>query len=108
MIFEKVLDVTINVRNPINFCADKLRHTMIELQNNYVGKCFKGVHVEKIIKILNISACHIEATNVSGEGYVDVQFLAEVIIFSRGDILVGVEVVNHAQMIVGTYGSRAV
>jgi DNA-directed RNA polymerase subunit E'/Rpb7 len=108
MFLEKIFDVTVDVKNPINFCADKERHLLAELRNTYLGHCFKGAYIIRIKGILNSSACRIISTNASGEGYVDVQFLAEVAVFSRWDILVGVRVVNHQQMIVGTYEAQSV
>lgn len=103
MILEKVIDTTVNVRNPINFCADMDRHLMSELRNTFVGRCYKGAYVVGIKQILRFSKCHLSSTNTSGEGRVDVQFLAEVVVFSRWDILVGVAIASHQQMVVGTY-----
>jgi DNA-directed RNA polymerase subunit E'/Rpb7 len=107
MQFEKVIDGTVDVANPINFCADKERHLMAELRNKYVGRCFKGAYILGIKAVLDSSACHIVRTNGSGEGYVDVRFLADVAVFSRWDVLTGVEIVSHQQMIVGVYEGGA-
>jgi hypothetical protein len=106
MLFEKVIDATVNVRNPINFCADKERHVMAELRNTFVGRCFKGAFIVQIVSVLQESLCRLTSTNASGEGYIDVQFVAQVAVFSRWDILVGVEIVSHQQMLVGTYDAR--
>jgi len=106
--FEKVIDGTVDVANPINFCADKTRHLVTELQNKYVGRCFKGAYILGVKKILDCSPCHIMRTNGTGEGYVDVQFLADVAVFSSCDILTGVEIVSNQPMLVGVYeGARA-
>ena len=106
--FEKVIDGTVNVANPINFCADMTRHLVTELQNKYVGRCFKGAYTLGVKKILACSPCHIMRTNGTGEGYVDVQFLADVAVFSSGDILTGVEIMSNQPMLVGVYeGARA-
>lgn len=107
MLLEKVIDATVNVRNPIDFCADKPRHLLADLRNTYVGRCFKGAYIVRIESILRSSACHLSTTNTSGEGYIDVQFLAKVIVFSRWDILVGVEVASHQQLLIGTYKATA-
>ena len=106
--FEKVIDGTVDVANPINFCADTTRHLVTELQNKYVGRCFKGAYTLGVKKILACSPCHIMRTNGTGEGYVDVQFLADVAVFSSGDILTGVEIMSNQPMLVGVYeGPRA-
>jgi hypothetical protein len=103
MQFEKVIDGTVDVANPINFCADKERHLMAELRNKYVGRCFKGAYILGVKAVLDSSACHVVRTNGSGEGYIDVRFLADVAVFSRWDVLTGVEIVSHQQMLVGVY-----
>jgi hypothetical protein len=104
MLYEKVITGTVNVPNPVHFCADKKRHLMAELQNKYVGRCFMGAYILGIKDILDSGACHIVSTNGSGEGYIDVRFLADVAVFGRWDILVGVEIVSRQQIIVGVYG----
>jgi DNA-directed RNA polymerase subunit E'/Rpb7 len=103
MYLEKLFDVTVDVRNPINFCADKERHLLAELRNTYLGRCFKGAYITRIKEIRHMSACRISSTNASGEGSIDVQFLAEVVVFSKWDILVGVRVASHQQMVAGSY-----
>jgi hypothetical protein len=103
--FEKVIDATVNVQNVINFSADKERHVMGELQNTFVGRCFKGAYIVRIVSVRRTSAVHISRANSSAEGYVDVQFVAEVVAFNRWDVLTGIEVVNHQQMVVGKYSS---
>jgi hypothetical protein len=107
MYLEKLFDATIDVRNPINFCADKERHLLAELRSTFQGHCYKGSYIIQIKEIRHMSACRIVSTNASGEGCVDVQFLAEVAVFSKWDILVGVRIVNHQQMVTGLYEAPA-
>ena len=103
MIHEKIIEVTINVLNPINFCADKNNHLMAELKNKYAGHCFKGAFISKIKQILRTSACYINTTNTSGEAYIDVEFLAEVVTITNNDILIGVEFLGQQPIPVGIY-----
>ena len=107
MLYEKVISGTVNVHNPVHFCTDKRRHLLAELRNKYVGRCFMGAYILGVKEILDSGACHIVRTNGSGEGYVDVRFLAEVAAFGRWDILTGVEIVSRQQMLVGVYGGDA-
>lgn len=107
MQFEKVYEVTLDIPNPINFMTDKVTHTMIELKNEYVGKCFKGAFILKINEILKISDCHIVRTNHSGAGYINVRFLAQVAVFSQWDIIVGVNITNTQPAIVGLHEKGA-
>ncbi len=100
---ERVIEVTLPVADPINFCADKDRHVVTALQNTYVGKCFKGAYITSVKRVLAASDCRIVMTNTSGEGTIDVRFLAGGVVFARRDILVGVRVVNAQQILVGEY-----
>ena len=103
---EKVIDVTLNVRNPLNFCADKARHTLAELQSQYVGRCFRGALILGVKEILNVSACHVVRTNASAEAYIDVRFVADVAVFSGWGVLTDVAIVTGADH--GPSGESAV
>lgn len=103
MLAEKIYEVTVDVPNPINFCADPGRHLMAALRDKYVGRCFKGAFIARVIEIRRNSRCSLVTTNASGEGRVDVEFLAEVAVFSRWDILVGVKVVAVQPTPIGVY-----
>jgi hypothetical protein len=103
MLFEKFFVVTLDVSNPINYCSDKERHAMTQLRFLYEGKCLRGAYIVKILKLERISDCRYEKTNLAGEAVIDVEFSAQVIIFSRWDILTGKEVCGSQQMVVGRY-----
>lgn len=102
LLHERVIDATVAVPDPINFCSDPARHLAAALQR-YVGRCIRGAYVVRIQKVLRRSKCHLVATSPSGGGYIDVQFLAAVVVFSQWDILVGVEIVQREQAIVGVF-----
>lgn len=102
MLHQKLIDATIPVRNPINFCADKRRHALIHLKNTFEGKCFKGGYIVSIDEIAKISDCRIVSTNHSAEGTIDVQFSATVAVFSQWDIIPGVRIVKSEQLIIGS------
>lgn len=103
MILEKIFEVTLNITNPINFCTNKKAHILIELNNIYVNKCYMGSYIIEIIDILQSSSCRIVNTNSSGNGIIDVKFLANVFILNSWDILIGVEVEKNQSLIVGKY-----
>ena len=77
------------------------------LRDKYVGRCFKGAYILGINKILDSGACHIVRTNGTAKGFIDVRFLADVVVFSRWDVLTDVEVVNNQQILVGVYEGGA-
>jgi len=107
MLSEKLFEVTVDVRNPIDHCADKRRHLMAALQDTYVGRCYMGVFIARVKEIRRTSPCCLVTTNASGEGRVDVEFLADVAVFSRWDILVGVEIAIAQPVLAGQHTAAA-
>ena len=101
--FEKTFDATIDVPNPVQFSIDSRRNLLSELHNLFAGRCYKGALITRVARIDSASACHIVATNGSGEGYVDVQFTALVKVFSRWDILTGVVIRHISHLVAGHY-----
>lgn len=103
MILEKIFDVTLNINNPINFCTNKKHYILIELNNLYTNKCFMGSYIIEILEVLQSSSCRIINTNSSGDGIIDVRFLANVFILNSWDALIGVEIEKNQSLIVGKY-----
>jgi len=103
MILEKIFEVTLNITNPINFCINKKQHILTELNNMYVNKCYMGSYIIEILDILQSSSCRIVNTNSSGNGIIDVKFIANVFILNSWDILIGVEIEKNQSLIVGKY-----
>ena len=101
MILEKIFDVTLNINNPINFCTNKKHYILIELNNLYTNKCFMGSYIIEILEVLQSSSCRIINTNSSGDGIIDVRFLANVFILNSWDALIGVEIEKYQSLIVG-------
>ena len=106
MISEKIFEVTLNIKNPINFCANKSQQILLNLQEIYCGKCYKGAYITKIKSILNSSKCILESTNTSGDCIIDVQFLAEILTFNMWDIMVGIDITDVKGMVLGKYGGN--
>jgi hypothetical protein len=101
--YEKTFDATVDVPNPVQFSIDSQRNLLSELHNMFTGRCYKGALITRIVRIDNASACHIVATNGSGEGYIDVQFTAAVKVFSKWDILSGVVIRHISHLVAGHY-----
>lgn len=104
---EKVYTVTVGVADPVHFSTDKRGHILAALRDAYVGRCFGGAYITGVARILRASAIGIVSTNATGAGTVEVQFVATVVVFAVGDVLVGVNVFRTAQMIIGLYEGAA-
>jgi hypothetical protein len=101
MLLSKVFVTTLNIVNPVNFCSNKQHHTLIELQNEYEGKCFLGVFIIHIDEILSTSYCMVQRTNNSGEGFLHVRFRAKVSLLENNDILLGIKITQHDRVLIG-------
>ena len=104
----KNFDTTINVDNPINFCVHTNQHILDTLRSSYNQKCYKGYYIIDITKIIRKSQCYIIPTNTSGKGYIDVQFQANAVVLTVGDILCNVVVEDAKQLIIGKYDNGQV
>jgi hypothetical protein len=102
MLHIRNFDATLHVRNPISLCINKTANVMLLLRNLYEGKNLKGSHIVRIREISKISSCRITSNNISGEGDVDVCFLADVAVVARWDIVPGLNVMRTEQVIVGS------
>lgn len=98
----KQFDVTLHVRNPISLCTAMRPNAMLLLRNAYEGKNFKGSHIVRIREISKMSRCKITGSNNSGEGDIDIVFLADVAIIAEWDIIAGVTLMRTEQFIVGS------
>lgn len=101
MFLEKVIDCTINIENPIHFCTNKDDYLLKELNQNYVGRCFKGVYIIEILRIVKCGPCAI-LKNLSAEAYFDVSFAARAITYCKEDIITGVVIKTTQQIVIGT------
>ena len=101
MLVEKIYTATLDVPDPENYCANPKAHVLSYLKRRFVGRNLGGAHIVEILKVLRRSDCKIKETDLSGEGYVDVEFQALVVHLARWDIVTGVEIVNRSPLIVG-------
>ena len=97
MIVDRKFEKTLKISNVVNFCINKYDNVMTELNREYVSKCFNGVYILNIKKILDISKCNIIKTTF--EANIHVMFIAEVAYVNRWDILIGAEVIDKKDLI---------
>ena len=95
-------EINIPISNPIDFGGNIESNILNYLDVNYVGKCFHGALITGIIKILQRSDININLFNLTSSASMDVAFLAEVLIVSRGDLFV-VEVQSMALHFTGSH-----
>ena len=103
---EKTINGTIDVDNIINYASNADAYIRDAIGEKYVGRCFKGVYIVGIKQIVAASSCKICQSNNFGDGYVDVVFTANAVVFARWDIITGVRVVSQQKMVICEYESK--
>lgn len=103
MIFERIFEATLYVNNPISFCVNKLNNVTIEIENNYVNKCYQGSYIIKLNEILQTSSCRISNVSLTNNGVIDVKFSAMICVINKWDIIVGARIIENKSIIVGVY-----
>lgn len=103
MIVTRSFTVTVPVDDTQDYAADSQRALLALIAAAYAGRCWQGVFVLEVLRVLKKSSCRISDTDFSGGGSVDATFEASVAVLSPGDILVGVEITSNAGT-AGVYG----
>ena len=102
MLIEKLYAETVDIEDPNNYGSSPERYLLTFLRRRFEGRCRKGAFITSITGIVEKSQCRIKTTDLSGEGYVDVRFRAQVYILGQWDIITGIRIVSLASQIVGT------
>lgn len=93
MIITKIFDIILNIDN-INYIFSKDINSIILnlVKQKYVNKCYLGVFILDIVKILNRSLIESDQTDLNGLFYVFIQFEATCITYSQNDVILDMEI----------------
>ena len=106
--FQKIIETTIILSNPIDSCINLRKYVEISLNNKYVNKCFSGGLIFGFTKILDISEVEIINSNDSGNGQVNVRFIADMYRANKWDIITNIKVVNSLKNIIGVNDNNSI
>lgn len=87
MLVTKLITTTVNISDAINYSANAKSTLMSILIRKFTNKCYNGSYIIEVTKIIEKSACRVQTTNLSGEGYVDVTFEVLASVINIGDIV---------------------
>jgi hypothetical protein len=87
MLITKLITTTVNIQDAINYSANAKSTLMSILIRKFTNKCYDGSYIIEVTKIIEKSACRVQKTNLSGEGYVDVTFEVLASVINVGDIV---------------------
>ena len=82
-------DHTINIEKPCLFLRNKNDNITKILNNTFLNTCWKGSFILKIIEVNKSSCLRIISTNNSAFGAMNICFTANVLNYSKNDIILG-------------------
>jgi hypothetical protein len=95
----KVINSTIAVTDPIEFCSNIDKNILSELSRKFIGRCFGGSFILGITRVVTRGSCY---ADVKGGGYIDVEFIANTLSINGNDIITNITVSHIMQIIIGT------
>jgi hypothetical protein len=96
MIITKIFDIVLNIDN-INIIFNKdINLTILELiKTKYENKCYLGVFITNINRILNRSLIESDQSDLNGIFHVSIQFEAECIIYNTNEVILEMTVQDN-------------
>jgi hypothetical protein len=96
MIITKIFDIILNIENINTIFNKDINLTIFELiKNKYVNRCYLGVFITSLNKILNRSLIESDQTDLNGTFYVSIQFEAECIIYNTNEVILDMVVQDN-------------
>jgi len=86
---KKVLEVQLDLKNPIDIYANIEGSLLSKLIADYENKCFRSCLVSKVIRIIKRSDCVIAQEGACVTGRINVMFEVEAVVYARDEILTG-------------------
>lgn len=103
MKIERLLEATLDIEDPISFCADP-DQLMQMLRLRFEGRCYSRCLIKKIIRVDQKSPVCISSMKTRHTGQISVKFTAIVIVANPGDIIHGCNVVKtDPNVVLGKY-----
>lgn len=99
----RAYEVTLAVEEPITAAANKELFVQSQLESIYLGRCYKGAFITRILSLTRVSDIVLGKTNSYGEARIHVAFTARVWLAGVWDILVGAEVKGTTGLVTCEY-----
>lgn len=87
MITYKIIEVALDIDDPISTYANANTNILRKLQSKYENRCYAGCYIMKVLNIVKQSECVIMQNTESCDGSINVQFRAQVIELLIGEVL---------------------
>ena len=89
MIVTKLIEIGLNIQDPIGIYTDLDNNVMNLLVDRYKNKCIRGCYITDINKIVKMSECVINQDGNANFGTMNVIFEATAVMYNVGEIIVG-------------------
>lgn len=107
MIITKIFDIIFNIDNINDIFNKDINQTILNLiKHKYNGKCFLGVFIIDIIRILNRSLIESNQSNLNGSFNIFIQFEGKCIIYNTNEVICNIEVKDNINNIISCKGSN--
>ena len=93
MIINKVFDIILNITNINDIFNRDINNTILNMvKRKYNNKCFFGVYIIDITKILNRSLIESNQSDLNGSFNIFIQFEGKCIIYNTGEVIFNMEI----------------
>jgi hypothetical protein len=107
MIITKVFDIIFNINNINDLFNKDINQTILNLlKKKYNGKCFLGVYIIDVIKIINRSLIESNQSNLNGSFNIFIQFEGKCVIYNTNEIIFNMEVKDNINNIISCKGNN--
>lgn len=107
MIITKVFDIIFNIDNINDLFNKDINQTILNLvKKKYNGKCFLGVYIMDVIKIINRSLIESNQSNLNGSFNIFIQFEGKCIIYNTNEVIFDMEVKDNINNIISCKGEN--
>lgn len=103
MKIERLLEATLDIDDPISFCADPDQLMQI-LRSRFEGRCYSRCLIKRVLRVEQRSPVTVSSMKTRHTGQISVKFIALVIVANPGDIIHGCSVVKtDPNVVLGKY-----
>lgn len=96
MLTKKVLETTLDLYNPKYIYSSDIDAILLKLLNKkYNGMCYKRSYIKEVLQIITRSKITMSTNDFYGS--VHIMFLASVIVYSPGEIISGIKIINKTR-----------
>ena len=107
MIITKVFDIIFNIDNINDLFNKDINQTILNLvKQKYNGKCFLGVYIMDVNKIINRSLIESNQSNLNGSFNIFIQFEGKCVSYNTNEVIFDMEVKDNINNIISCKGDN--